>query len=70
MKKLSNLKGVKTLTKSEQKALNGGMPFNGLCPKGCFPPPFLQGVGSSLCAIRGANGNVCFGTIQNGQCCM
>ncbi len=68
MKKLSNLKGVKTLNKKEQKALNGGMPFNNLCPKGCFAP-YIQQVGTTRCAVLGSNGNLCSGTMISGQCC-
>ncbi len=66
MKNLANLKGVKTLNKKEQKSINGGRLID--CPSGCFTP-FFQGSGNS-CAIPGFNGTTCFGTIQNGQCCM
>ncbi len=66
MKKSINLKGAKALSKNEQKAINGGQLVS--CPLGCFSL-FFQGPGNR-CAIPGLKGNTCFGTIQNGQCCM
>jgi hypothetical protein len=66
MKKLANLKGVKALDKQKQRTINGG----GLndCPSGCFSL-YFQGPGNQ-CAVPSPSGMACFGTIQNGQCCL
>jgi hypothetical protein len=66
MKKLPKLKGVKILNYTQQKSVHGGQLID--CPSGCFSL-FFQGPGNR-CAIPGFNGTACFGTIQNGQCCM
>jgi len=66
MKKLANIVGTNLLNKDQQKAINGGKFVN--CPSGCFTL-YFQGP-NNRCAVPGPNGTTCFGTIQNGQCCM
>jgi hypothetical protein len=56
MKKLSNLKGAKTLDKKEQKLISGGREVGG----GCYKPYVISG-GSPYAT----NGTPCF----DGLCC-
>ncbi len=67
MEKLANLKGVKTLNKNEQKSINGDGK-GGPCP--CTSNYTNQGGGSCSYPALFPGGFVCFGTIQNGLCCV
>ena len=72
-KTLLTINGVKSIEKSSQKTINGGMPGPiGLCGVGCFSLYFCATDCSDgdRCAVPDGSGGACFGTIQGGLCCI
>ncbi|TYP71428.1 hypothetical protein [Aquimarina intermedia] len=66
---LTSVKGLKILDKATQSVLKGGVQQANRCPRGCYDHYFLD-VDGSRCAVPNNNGGVCYGTVQNDQCCM
>ncbi|SEM26598.1 hypothetical protein SAMN04487910_4584 [Aquimarina amphilecti] len=70
MKKMMNsISGIKTLSKSSQKEIKGGMLGLSDCQRGCHRF-YLVDIDGVNCAVPSPSGAVCFGTVQNGQCCI
>ena len=71
-KTLLKINGANAIEKSSQKLINGGFPKIG-CPTGCFDIYECPGGGvgnGHLCGVASPSGGECFGTLQNGQCCV
>ncbi len=70
MKKMINsIPGAQKLSKSSQKEIKGGMPGLSDCVRGCYRF-YIADSGSNACAVPSPSGAVCFGTVQNNQCCI
>jgi len=68
-KKIHSISGIKTLSKSSQKQITGGMPGLSDCVSRCYRF-YLSDIGGVTCAVPSPSGAVCFGSIRNGQCCI
>lgn len=76
-KSLLKIAGSTEIQKVAQKSLNGGLsltPVLSDCQSGCYSLYFCPGGGSGgnghPCAVPSPSGAACFGTIQNGKCCI
>ncbi|NAS30742.1 hypothetical protein GTQ40_07145 [Flavobacteriaceae bacterium R38] len=66
-KSILNIQGACELSKEAQRVINGGMQSDN-CPSGCFSP-FFRLLPGNGCALADPV-LTCFGTIQNGVCCI
>ncbi|WP_378187796.1 hypothetical protein ACE939_05355 [Aquimarina sp. W85] len=66
---LKRIKGLKKIDKTSQAMLiGGGRQFNN-CVSDCYSLYFADS-SSNACAVPDNNGGVCYGTVQNNQCCI
>ncbi len=66
-KSIMKIDGVQKLTKTSQKQISGGMVSD--CISGCYRS-YLSDVDGNFCAVPSPSGAICFGTIQDEQCCI
>ena len=69
---LLKINGANAIMKNSQRNINGGFPVKG-CPSGCFDIYECPGGSTAnghLCGVPSPSGGECFGTLQNGQCCV
>ncbi len=68
-KMINSISGVQKLSKGSQREIKGGMPEPDDCISGCYRF-YIADSGSNACVVPSPSGASCFGTVQNGQCCI
>ncbi|WP_343914800.1 hypothetical protein [Aquimarina litoralis] len=68
-KRIYAISEVKTLSKSSQKQISGGMSGSADYFSKCFPL-YLSDIDGTMCAIFSPSGEICYGTIRYDECCI